>query len=310
MPSGGAGGAAPDAQASALGLPYGQPQPPKHPSPSWVTIDRGGVHRGLSTLRFRRFRFTLPFPGEGCCGGQGGRGDGWEETGRGSRDHGIAITRFRLSRQSLPPQGLTASSSSMAASITAWNDVFVGRAFSTGCGVAGTPRPCCGSPVGPAAGVRRRSRPRRPSSAGRPGLARRTGPGRWRSAPRAAGSGLPRWRWFRPALWEAAALRRCRSRNPGYRHAAPVPRSTGGEAGQEGDAALAGRLDRGLSRDDRHREQRRDQVEHRAAGAQKLGHLLEHAGRRGGQHGTRRLPRRPGQRRAGKGHGYRSLPAG
>jgi hypothetical protein len=31
---GGAGGDAPDALASALGLPYGQPQPPKHPSPS------------------------------------------------------------------------------------------------------------------------------------------------------------------------------------------------------------------------------------------------------------------------------------
>src|SRR5271157_95447 len=31
---GGAGGDAPDALASALGLPYGQPQPPKHPCPS------------------------------------------------------------------------------------------------------------------------------------------------------------------------------------------------------------------------------------------------------------------------------------
>ena len=31
---GGAGGDVPDALASALGLPYGQPQPPKHPCPS------------------------------------------------------------------------------------------------------------------------------------------------------------------------------------------------------------------------------------------------------------------------------------
>ena len=60
---------------------------------------------------------------------------------------------------------------------------------------------------------------------------------------------------------------------------------TGREGGQQGDAALAAQLDRGLStRDHRHREQRRDQVEHRAARAQQQSDLLEHAGRRGGQH--------------------------
>src|SRR5208337_615588 len=42
---GGAGGDAPDAQASALGLPSGQPQPPKRLSPSWDTTNHGGVQR-------------------------------------------------------------------------------------------------------------------------------------------------------------------------------------------------------------------------------------------------------------------------
>src|SRR5271157_1731623 len=40
---GGAGGDAPDAPASALGLPYGQPQPPKPLSRSWDTTNHGGV---------------------------------------------------------------------------------------------------------------------------------------------------------------------------------------------------------------------------------------------------------------------------
>src|SRR5208282_6845990 len=40
---GGAGGDAPGAQASALGLPYGQPQPPKRLSPSWDTTNHSGV---------------------------------------------------------------------------------------------------------------------------------------------------------------------------------------------------------------------------------------------------------------------------
>ena len=40
---GGAGGDAPDAQASALGLPYGQPQPPKRLSPSWDTTATYGL---------------------------------------------------------------------------------------------------------------------------------------------------------------------------------------------------------------------------------------------------------------------------
>jgi len=40
---GGARGDAPDAQASALGLPCGQPQPPKRLSPSWDTTNHGGV---------------------------------------------------------------------------------------------------------------------------------------------------------------------------------------------------------------------------------------------------------------------------
>src|SRR5271157_82455 len=45
---GGAGGDAPDAQASALGLPYGQPQPPKRLSLSWDTTNHGGVQREAS----------------------------------------------------------------------------------------------------------------------------------------------------------------------------------------------------------------------------------------------------------------------
>src|SRR5208283_2500576 len=45
---GGAGGDAPDAQASALGLPYGQPQPPKRLSPSWDTTNHSGVQREVS----------------------------------------------------------------------------------------------------------------------------------------------------------------------------------------------------------------------------------------------------------------------
>ena len=38
-------GSAPDAQASALGLPHGQAQPPKRLSPSWDTTNHGGVQR-------------------------------------------------------------------------------------------------------------------------------------------------------------------------------------------------------------------------------------------------------------------------
>src|SRR5208337_4260471 len=45
---GGAGGDAPDAQASALGLPYGQPQPPKCLSRSWDTTNHGRVQPGVS----------------------------------------------------------------------------------------------------------------------------------------------------------------------------------------------------------------------------------------------------------------------
>jgi hypothetical protein len=45
---GGAGGDAPDAEASALGLPHGQPQPPKRLSPSWDTTNHGGVQREVS----------------------------------------------------------------------------------------------------------------------------------------------------------------------------------------------------------------------------------------------------------------------
>ena len=48
MAGGGAGGDAPDTQASALGLPYGQPQPPKRLSPSWDTTNHGGVQREVS----------------------------------------------------------------------------------------------------------------------------------------------------------------------------------------------------------------------------------------------------------------------
>ena len=48
---GGAGGDAPDAQASALGLPCGQPQPPKRLSPSWDTTDHGRVQREVSKTK-------------------------------------------------------------------------------------------------------------------------------------------------------------------------------------------------------------------------------------------------------------------
>ena len=251
-----------------------------------------------------------PFPGEGCCGGQGGRGDGWEETGRGSRDHGIASTRFRLSRQSLPPQGAYglqfldgrvdngverrlrwpgilhglwgAGALSALLRISGWAGCWRSAAVSrTPAFFSRSARACS----------KDRSRP----------MAIRVQSGR---------VGPSSMALFGLLFGEAAALRRCRSGTLAIDTQRLSHGHTGGEAGQEGDAALAGRLDRGLSRDDRHREQRRDQVEHRAAGAQKLGHLLEHAGRRGGQHGTRRLPRRPGQRRTGKGRRYRSLPAG
>ena len=49
MAGGGAGGDAPDAQASALGLPHGQPQPPKRLSPSWDTTNHVGVQREVSS---------------------------------------------------------------------------------------------------------------------------------------------------------------------------------------------------------------------------------------------------------------------
>ena len=41
------------ALASAPGLPHGQPQPPKHPSPSSDTTNLGGVRRGLSKWKGR-----------------------------------------------------------------------------------------------------------------------------------------------------------------------------------------------------------------------------------------------------------------
>ena len=48
MAGGGAGGDAPDEQASALVLPCGQPQPPKCLSRSWDTTNHGGVQREVS----------------------------------------------------------------------------------------------------------------------------------------------------------------------------------------------------------------------------------------------------------------------
>src|SRR5271165_4232207 len=48
---GGAGGDAPDAQASALGLPSGSPSHPKRLSPSWDTTNHSGVQRGVSFFR-------------------------------------------------------------------------------------------------------------------------------------------------------------------------------------------------------------------------------------------------------------------
>jgi len=62
---GGAGGDAPDAQASALGLPYGQPQPPKRLSPSWDTTNHGGVQREVSGFQL--------LPGRHLSGGIRGR---------------------------------------------------------------------------------------------------------------------------------------------------------------------------------------------------------------------------------------------
>ena len=60
MAGGGAGaggtplvGSAPDAQASALGLPSGQSQPPKRLSPSWDPTNHGGVQRELSKMKAR-----------------------------------------------------------------------------------------------------------------------------------------------------------------------------------------------------------------------------------------------------------------
>ena len=50
---GGAGGDAPDAQASAWGFPYGQPQPPKCLSRSWDTTNHGGVQREVSIFPAR-----------------------------------------------------------------------------------------------------------------------------------------------------------------------------------------------------------------------------------------------------------------
>ena len=226
------------------GLPYGQPQPPKHPSPSWVTIDRGGVHRGLSTLRFRRFRFTCHFPARAAAEARAAAAMG------GTRRGGAVAIRHRhhqvrLSRRSFHQRVLTAASSSRAASITAWNDVFVGLACSAGCGVAGALRPCCGSPVGPVVGVLRRSRERRLSSAGRPGLLE--GPVQADGDP--GPSGRPfldggrlglllgrRLRFAGIARGTLAIKVQCLSHG-----------HTGREAGQEGDSALAGRLDRGLS---------------------------------------------------------------
>ncbi len=45
---GGAGDDAPDPQATALGLPCGQPQPPKRPFPQRFAINHGGDQRGVS----------------------------------------------------------------------------------------------------------------------------------------------------------------------------------------------------------------------------------------------------------------------
>ena len=57
---GGAGGDAPDAEASTLGLPYGQPQPPKPggtplagSAPSWDTTNHGGIQREVSEFDSR-----------------------------------------------------------------------------------------------------------------------------------------------------------------------------------------------------------------------------------------------------------------
>jgi hypothetical protein len=50
---GGAGGDAPDAQASALGLPYGQPQPPKrlaHHGIQRITVEFSEKSRELSII--------------------------------------------------------------------------------------------------------------------------------------------------------------------------------------------------------------------------------------------------------------------
>ena len=64
MAGGGAGGDAPDAQASALGLPYGQPQPPKrlaHHGIQRITVE-------FSEKSPHRWRFCAPLTGNGAAG--------------------------------------------------------------------------------------------------------------------------------------------------------------------------------------------------------------------------------------------------
>jgi len=58
---GGAGGDAPVPQATALGLPCGQPQPPKRPFPQRFAINHGGDQRGVSNRGRIRHR-SEPFP--------------------------------------------------------------------------------------------------------------------------------------------------------------------------------------------------------------------------------------------------------
>src|SRR5208282_6597443 len=109
----GAGGDAPDAQASALGLPYGQPQPPKRLSPSWDTTNHGGVQRELSQNFYGRspvgapgrvagghFRRAQPSQFAHGCAPTGERLRGYFFVGRNSFRFSVPLVPFQRANRS------------------------------------------------------------------------------------------------------------------------------------------------------------------------------------------------------------------
>src|SRR5271157_369782 len=88
-------------------------------------------------FRYRRVRLTCHFPARAAAEARAAAAMG------GTRRGGaVAIATSPSPGSDSPGRAfhhrlLTAASSSMAASMTAWNDVFVGLAGSPGCGVAG-----------------------------------------------------------------------------------------------------------------------------------------------------------------------------